>query len=69
MKEVVLKVLDNLRGGRPFGYIIPILLLFFMAAWWRTVDDKILDLLSRAFWAVLTGGGVAVGYHLGEKKR
>ena len=58
------ELLDWLRGGRPFGYVVPILVLFFIAAWWKTGDKTIMDFLQKIFWAVFTGGALALGHHL-----
>lgn len=53
-----------LRGGKPFGYMIPFILLFFMVAWFYTKDAKIMTTIEKAFYIILGSGAVAVGHSM-----
>ena len=57
-----------LKSGRPFGYIIPLLVLFFAFAWYITRDKNIIDFMKELTIAILTGGAYAWGHHDSKKK-
>ena len=59
---------EYLRGGRPFGFLVPLLILFFCAWAWVHKDIKTVAWLREVAWFLMGGGAIGAGVALGKKK-
>ncbi|RLF25632.1 MAG: hypothetical protein DRN14_07935 [Thermoplasmata archaeon] len=58
---------EYIRGGKPFGFLVPLLIIFFCAWAWYTRDPKTVAWLREVTWFILGGGAIGSGVMLGRK--
>jgi len=65
--EKVKDLLGFLHEGRPYGFIVPFIIVFLCAAWCATRSDHIMKTLEKVLWFLLGGGAIGSGFHMKKK--